>query len=116
MAGILHNYVHGALGKRQRRLLHLPYNFEKPAVSRFIMKAETAKLTIRLPKAHIEAAKEYARAHGITLTELVDRQLRSLDHGGGNISEALQEISGLLPKDLDARAAYDAYRAEKYRS
>ena len=80
------------------------------------MKAETAKLTIRLPKAHIEAAKEYARAHGITLTELVDRQLRSLDQSGGYLSEAVQEISGLLPKGLDARAAYDAYRAEKYRS
>lgn len=54
------------------------------------MKAETAKLTIRLPKAHIEAAKDYARAHEITLT--------------GHTSEAVQEISALLPEELDARA------------
>ena len=39
---------------------------------------ETAKLTVRLPKADIEFAKRYARAHHLTLTELIDRHFRRL--------------------------------------
>ena len=95
---------------------HMPYDFAGSAVSGFAMKTETAKLTIRLPKAHIETARQYAREHGITLTELVDRQFRGLDHSGDPHSEAVQEISGLLPEDLDAQAAYEEYRAGKYDS
>src|SRR3954462_4175960 len=39
---------------------------------------ETAKLTVRLPKTDLDFAKEYAQAHRITVTELIDRYLRSL--------------------------------------
>lgn len=39
---------------------------------------ETAKLTVRLPKRDLEFAKEYAQAHRITVTELIDRYLNQV--------------------------------------
>jgi hypothetical protein len=39
---------------------------------------ETVKLTVRLPKNDLDFAKQYAQAHRITVTELIDRYLRSL--------------------------------------
>jgi hypothetical protein len=44
---------------------------------------ETVKLTLRLPKSDLEFAKQYAQAHRITVTELIDRYLRSLRAGLG---------------------------------
>jgi len=39
---------------------------------------DTAELTLRLPRQDLEFAEEYARAHRITVNELVDRLLQRL--------------------------------------
>jgi hypothetical protein len=39
---------------------------------------ETANLTVSLPKQDLDFAERYARAHRVTLSELVDRYLRRL--------------------------------------
>lgn len=67
---------------------------------------ETVKLTVRLPKSHLDFAKEYAQAHRITVTELIDRYLRSLRGRSGAIHPEVEKISGLIPAEVDARAEY----------
>jgi uncharacterized protein DUF6364 len=76
---------------------------------------DTAKLTVRLPKNDLEFAKQYAQAHRITVTELIDRYLRSLQAGVGAIHPEVERISGLIPADVDARAEYREHLLEKYR-
>ena len=77
---------------------------------------DTAKLTVRLSKAHIEFAKRYARAHHLTLTELIDRhfrRLRSEEEGG--IHPDVERISGIVPSHVDAEAEYHEYLLKKHR-
>ncbi len=75
---------------------------------------ETAKLTIRLPKADIEFAKRYARAHQISLTELVNRQLSRLRGHDSEIHPEVESISGLVPLHIDAEEEYHEYLLAKH--
>ena len=63
---------------------------------------ETSKLTIRLPKNDLEFAKEYARQHGMSLTQLVDRYFQRLQKAGkiGPHAE-VQKITGLISRDVN---------------
>jgi Family of unknown function (DUF6364) len=76
---------------------------------------ETVKLTVRLPKKDLEFAKRYARAHRITVTELLDRYLRSLQSGPGAIHQEVEKISGLIPPDVDARVEHRDHLVRKHR-
>ncbi|HVT15130.1 MAG TPA: DUF6364 family protein [Thermoanaerobaculia bacterium] len=76
---------------------------------------DTAKLTVRLPKRDLEFAKQYAQAHRITVTELIDRYLRSLQTGIGPIHPEVEKISGLIPTNVDARAEYRKHVQRKHR-
>ncbi len=77
---------------------------------------ETAKLTIRLPKDYIEFAKRYARAHQLTLTELIARHLRQLrSRGDDEIHPEVAKISGLVPPHVDAEAEYHDHLENKHR-
>ena len=76
---------------------------------------ETVKLTVRLSKDDLDFAKQYAQAHRITVTELIDRYLRSLRGGAGVIHPEVEEISGLIPATVDAKADYRAHALEKHR-
>jgi Family of unknown function (DUF6364) len=76
---------------------------------------ETAKLTVRLPKGDLEFAKRYAEAHRITVTELIDRYLRSLQVGTRAIHQEVERIAGLIPPEVDARAEYREHSRRKYR-
>ena len=67
---------------------------------------ETVKLTVRLPKSHLDFAKQYAQAHRITVTELIDRYLECLQGRTGAIHPEVEKISGLIPPEVDARAEY----------
>lgn len=81
------------------------------------MTEETTKITIRLPRQDVEFAKAYARAHGISMTEVIDRHLRQLRALERHTPSAeLDAITGLLPPDLDAEAAYHEHLIEKHRS
>jgi hypothetical protein len=74
---------------------------------------ETVKLTVRLPKNDLDFAKQYAQAHRITVTELIDRYLRSLRGGTSAIHPEVERISGLMPATVDARADYRQHALEK---
>jgi hypothetical protein len=76
---------------------------------------DTAKLTVRLPKNDLEFAKRYAQAHRMTVTELIDRYLRSLQGEVGAIHPEVERISGLIPSEVDARAEYRQQVLDKYR-
>jgi hypothetical protein len=79
------------------------------------MAAETTKLTIRLPRQDVDFAKAYAKAHGLTVTEVIDRYLRrmrALEHQEPGAEVAA--ITGLVPSDVDAEADYRAHLAEKH--
>jgi hypothetical protein len=76
---------------------------------------ETVKLTVRLPKNDLDFAKQYAQAHRITVTELIDRYLKSLRGGTGTIHPEVEKISGLIPATVDGAADYRHHVVEKYR-
>lgn len=76
---------------------------------------ETVKLTVRLPKRNVEFVKQYARAHRLTVTEVIDRYLRSLQTGSGAIHPEVEKISGLIPAHVDAGAEHREHVLEKHR-
>ena len=76
---------------------------------------ETAKLTVRLPKEDLEFAKRYAREHRMTVTELIDRQLRRLrSQSETGIHPEVERISGLVPPQVDARAEHREHLLKKH--
>lgn len=79
------------------------------------MNTETTKLTIRLPKQDVEFAKSYAKAHGLSVTEMIDRYLRrmrTLD--AHSPAPELEAITGLVPSDVDAVEEYRRHVWEKH--
>ena len=79
------------------------------------MDQETAKLTIRLPRGDLEFAKAYARAHGLSVTEFIDRYLRRMRALESHApAPELEAITGLVPADVDADAEYRRHLAEKH--
>ena len=80
------------------------------------MKADTTKLTIRLPREDVEFAKAYATAHGVTVTEVIDRYLRRMRAlEGRKPSEQVEFITGMLPSDIDAEEEYRRHVQDKHR-
>lgn len=78
------------------------------------MARETSKLTIRLPVEDVNFVKRYAKANGLSVTELIDRYLgrmRLLDSEAS--PTALDEITGLLPADMDGEAEIRERRSIK---
>ena len=81
------------------------------------MSTETTKLTIRLPAHDVAFAKRYAKAHGVTVTEVIDRYLRRMrELESYSPSPALEAITGLVPTDIDAREEYRAHQLSKHDS
>lgn len=79
------------------------------------MPVETAKLTIRLPRADVEFVKNYARAHGLTVTEVIDRHLRRMrELERYSPSPALEAITGLVPEDVDVKEEYRRHLEQKH--
>lgn len=81
------------------------------------MEQETTKVTVRLPKQDVEFAKAYARAHGMSMTEVIDRHLRHLRALERHTPSAeLEAITGLIPADVDAEQAYHDHLRDKHQS
>lgn len=79
------------------------------------MAIETSKLTIRLPVEDVKFVKRYAKANGLSVTEVIDRYLRRmrlLDNEAP--PAALDEITGLLPADMDAEAEMRERQSAKH--
>lgn len=76
---------------------------------------ERAKLTVRVPKDRLDFVKGYAKQHGLTLTELVDRYFRHLEiHEPTRIHPEVEAIRGLIPSDVDPKQEYRKHLLEKY--
>lgn len=76
---------------------------------------DTTKLTVRLPRENLEFAKRYARDHRLTVTELIDRQLRNLrSRAEARIHPEVERISGLIPAEVDARAEHGEHALTKH--
>ena len=72
-------------------------------------------LTIQIPAEDLRYAEAYGARHGISLAELFDRYLRTLrelEHF--QPSPSVQEITGLVPSDIDVKAIYQNHLTEKY--
>lgn len=79
------------------------------------------KLTLSLSKTVIEQAKDYAKAHNISLSRLIESYLSSLvakrESTDFEISPLVKSLSGVikLEKDFDYKDQYTNYLLEKYK-
>ncbi len=79
----------------------------------------TTKLTLSLEKAIIERAKEYAKAHNVSLSYLVENYLLRIlselpDEKSGNGS-IVRQLTGIVKlEDDDYRDRYMAYQRKKH--
>ncbi|ROO24076.1 DUF6364 family protein [Salinisphaera japonica] len=79
------------------------------------MAIETSKLTIRLPVEDVKFVKRYAKANGLSVTEVIDRYLRRMRLLDSEARPtALDEITGLLPPDMDVDAEMHERRLTKH--
>ena len=78
------------------------------------MALETTKLTIRLPVEDVDFVKRYAKANGLSVTEVIYRYLRRMRMLDSEARPtALDEITGLLPADMDVEAEMRERRSVK---
>ncbi len=77
-----------------------------------------AKLTIKLDKATIERAKEYAQGQNISLSRLIESMLNKLvsERNQPSISPNVQKLIGVLnlPEEFDYKKERTDYLANKY--
>ena len=75
----------------------------------------TTKLTIRLPRRDVEFVKAYARAHGLSVTEVIDRYLRRMRAlEQRSPSAEVEAISGLVPPDVEVEDEYGWHVLRKH--
>ena len=76
---------------------------------------EKTKLTLRIEKPVIEAAKAYAGKHDTTLSKLVSEFLQALtsDPDLSGHTPILRELNGILPEDASI-SEHHTYLEEKY--
>jgi len=75
----------------------------------------TTKLTVRVPRAVVEDAKDYARTHDTTLTRLISEYLKRLSADTDFLAGApiVRRLSGTLPPEASVDE-YHRYLEEKY--
>lgn len=78
-------------------------------------KPDTTKLTIRLPREQVEFAKRFAKANGLTVTDVIGRYLQRLqDQSPGELSPEVREIIGLIPSGIDLDSVRYEYLRKKH--
>jgi hypothetical protein len=76
---------------------------------------DTTKLTIRLPAEDVAFVKGYAKANGLSVTEVIDRYLRrmrALDQQTPH--PELDAITGLVPACVDIETEAYRHRQDKH--
>lgn len=78
------------------------------------------KLTLRLDKDVIEQAKEYAREHGTSLSNMIERYLKlvsATETYEEEISPLVKSLTGVIPpmSDEEFRESYIEYLTEKHK-
>ncbi len=80
---------------------------------------DAVKLTIRLPRAHVDFVKAYAHAHGTTVTAVIDDWLRKLRTEASREDEVLNprvaEIAGFVHSGTDLDAVYADWLEQRHR-
>ncbi|MGH8502383.1 MAG: DUF6364 family protein [Gammaproteobacteria bacterium] len=77
---------------------------------------ETSKLTVRLPADEIRFVKEFAKCHGMTVTEVIHRYFTRLQASHQNaIHPEIAKLAGSIPSDVDAKAEYNQHLDDKHR-
>ena len=75
----------------------------------------TAKLTIRLPREDLDFIKSYAKAHRLTVTEVIDRSLRQMRSAQAEgLSPEIGAISGILRNVDIEEDSHKAYLERKH--
>lgn len=77
------------------------------------------KLTLNLSKHIIEDAKDYAKSHKVSLSQLIENYLSSLTKKGEKeikISPLVESLTGVIPKEEEAdyKKGYYDYLNKKY--
>lgn len=80
---------------------------------------DTVKVTIRLPREHVDFAKAYARAHGTTVTAVIDDWLQKLraeaSRDGDALNPKVAAIAGIVHSGTDLDVAYGKWLEERHR-
>ncbi len=77
------------------------------------------KLTLNLNKHIIESAKEYAKNHKVSLSQLIENYISSLtkrEEKDTKVSALVESLTGVIPneEETDYRKDYHAYLNQKY--
>jgi hypothetical protein len=73
------------------------------------------RLTIDLPAADADFARAYASRKSMSLSDLVDRLIRTLKlEEEDPLGLRIRNMIGVLPRDMNVEAARDEYLAQKY--
>jgi hypothetical protein len=78
------------------------------------------KLTLKFDQAIIEKAKNFAKAKGTSLSQLIENYLLNITSEKGKeekITPLVKSLSGIidLPKDFDPQKGYTDYLTNKYK-
>jgi hypothetical protein len=116
-------YWHNCKEKNNEKHLHYTGSFH--IFVRINLLAMDTKLTLKLDKAVIERAKEYALSNNRSLSRIIESYLQSLTIKGDSINNKTDiEISPFvrsmssgiqIPADLDYKNDYSNYLTEKYK-
>lgn len=75
------------------------------------------KLTLNLDKNIIESAKDYAKNHKVSLSQLIENYLSSLtkkEEKGTKVSLLVESLTGVIPnEDNDFKNDYHDYLSKK---
>ncbi len=76
----------------------------------------SARLTVRLPPAELNFAKNYAKEQGISLTALILRYFERLKQAESkDIPTEILPIAGIIPENTSVKREYAAYIESKHK-
>ncbi|MBM3891191.1 MAG: hypothetical protein FJ388_18930 [Verrucomicrobia bacterium] len=76
----------------------------------------TTELTVKLPAEEIEFLRAYAKQHGLSVSDLMERYVQKLRSSTrGSIHPEVEQITGLVPDEIDAEGAYRQHVLGKHR-
>lgn len=75
-----------------------------------------ARMTIRLPRASLVFAHEYAEQTGTTVTDLVIRYFERIraTFAANPVPKSVRKVAGIVPQSVDAREEYRKHLLERY--
>ena len=91
-----------------------PYNSTERAVHNPSFSSVNPKLTVRLSRPSLEFVKAYAKANGLTVTEIIERYFESLRLAEGPLGGDVKKLTDLIPVEIDARAEYPQHLRGKH--